>query len=175
MSDETAFLNKLLELPADDNTRLIYADWLEERGDAMSRTKAKYLRAIVGRPQYAAELENHQKLLQPLARQLDVAWLAIVDTVMIENCPHYVLKLFNPNGHSVAEYFCPRTWDQLQPTEQAKVRSCQACRETVYYCEDLKTAHEHADYDQCVALTLRQDRQENDLGFVRLYHEMERR
>ena len=30
-NDEDAFLRKILENPADDVTRLVYADWLQER------------------------------------------------------------------------------------------------------------------------------------------------
>jgi uncharacterized protein (TIGR02996 family) len=33
MSDEAAFLNAILANPEDDAPRLVYADWLEERGD----------------------------------------------------------------------------------------------------------------------------------------------
>ena len=31
MSEEDAFLAALRELPTDDTTRLVYADWLDER------------------------------------------------------------------------------------------------------------------------------------------------
>src|SRR5579884_4103642 len=33
MTRENAFLQAILENPADDTARLVYADWLEERGD----------------------------------------------------------------------------------------------------------------------------------------------
>ncbi len=33
MSDETAFLKNILDDPDEDANRLVYADWLEERGD----------------------------------------------------------------------------------------------------------------------------------------------
>src|SRR3954469_21035380 len=33
MSDEAAFLRAIHEAPADDAPRLVYADWLDERGD----------------------------------------------------------------------------------------------------------------------------------------------
>jgi uncharacterized protein (TIGR02996 family) len=42
MSEERAFLDALAENPADDLTRLVYADWLEERG----QSKARYLRLV---------------------------------------------------------------------------------------------------------------------------------
>jgi uncharacterized protein (TIGR02996 family) len=44
MPDEQAFLNALKSSPADDTTRLVYADWLDERGES---AKAGYLRHIV--------------------------------------------------------------------------------------------------------------------------------
>jgi uncharacterized protein (TIGR02996 family) len=40
MSDDEPFLRAILATPEDMATRLIYADWLEERGDA----RAEYLR-----------------------------------------------------------------------------------------------------------------------------------
>lgn len=43
MSDEDAFLAALAENPADDVRRLVYADWLEERGET---EKATYLRLV---------------------------------------------------------------------------------------------------------------------------------
>lgn len=43
MSDEAAFLAALKANPADDTTRLVYADWLDEHGEA---AKAEYLRLI---------------------------------------------------------------------------------------------------------------------------------
>ncbi len=37
MTPDEAFLQAIRECPADDTPRLIYSDWLEERGDAASR------------------------------------------------------------------------------------------------------------------------------------------
>jgi uncharacterized protein (TIGR02996 family) len=44
MSDEQAFLDPLKANPADDTTRLVYADWLDDHGEA---AKAEYLRLVV--------------------------------------------------------------------------------------------------------------------------------
>jgi uncharacterized protein (TIGR02996 family) len=44
MSDEAAFLAALRANPADDLTRLVYADWLDEHGET---AKAEYLRLVV--------------------------------------------------------------------------------------------------------------------------------
>ncbi len=44
MSEESAFIQMLGEHPADDTTRLVYADWLDERDESL---KAEYLRLVV--------------------------------------------------------------------------------------------------------------------------------
>ena len=47
MSDEAAFLEVLKANSADDTTRLVYADWLDEHGEP---AKAEYLRLITQLP-----------------------------------------------------------------------------------------------------------------------------
>jgi uncharacterized protein (TIGR02996 family) len=75
MSEETAFLDALATDPADDVTRLVYADWLEERGDE----RGDYLR---GEIEFAALEEFHPRrdelalTLASLRERIDVAWLA---------------------------------------------------------------------------------------------------
>jgi uncharacterized protein (TIGR02996 family) len=67
MADERAFLAAILESPEDDCTKLVYADWLEERGDP----RAEYLRLVVqARRQKAVTPEQrrrHQELSTELA------------------------------------------------------------------------------------------------------------
>jgi uncharacterized protein (TIGR02996 family) len=62
MSDEDAFLRAILDHPADDAPRLVYADWLDERGDRVSVRKARFLRttaqAVRARPRDRQVLER---------------------------------------------------------------------------------------------------------------------
>ena len=55
MTDEQAFLNALKANPADDTTRLVYADWLDEHGDPL---RAEFIRVqcelATGRGEYPA-------------------------------------------------------------------------------------------------------------------------
>jgi uncharacterized protein (TIGR02996 family) len=44
VSDEAALLRTIMEHPDDDAARLVYADWLEERGDANNVTRAELIR-----------------------------------------------------------------------------------------------------------------------------------
>lgn len=66
MSDEGAFLAAIRANPADDLTRLVYADWLDERGDARGeyiRLQAEIARAAPHTDQYAA-LRSRLKVLR---------------------------------------------------------------------------------------------------------------
>jgi uncharacterized protein (TIGR02996 family) len=69
MSEESAFLDAVRTNPEDIATRLVYADWLEERGDA----RGEYLRL-------EAEVERIQARLQELRKQLDSGWLNVVSS-----------------------------------------------------------------------------------------------
>lgn len=44
MNEEQAFLQAIVDNPDDDAPRLIFADWLEERGDKDSRARAEFIR-----------------------------------------------------------------------------------------------------------------------------------
>jgi len=74
MSDEAAFLDALKANPADDLTRLVFADWLDDRDEPQ---KAQYLRAVVdltrlsgGTPEYTEAAGR----LYTACRRTDPAW-----------------------------------------------------------------------------------------------------
>jgi uncharacterized protein (TIGR02996 family) len=65
-SDDEAFIRAIVAAPVDDAPRLVYADWLDERGD----TRGAYLRA---------EIKSHAARKRvPGAGQLDPVWVARV-------------------------------------------------------------------------------------------------
>jgi uncharacterized protein (TIGR02996 family) len=45
MATDQAFLDAILDAPDDDTPRLVYADWLEERGRPPDRARAEFIRA----------------------------------------------------------------------------------------------------------------------------------
>jgi hypothetical protein len=103
--------------------RLVYADWLEEKGDA----RAAFLRAQVGSG--------------PLPQlELDPDWVAQVDRTPIENCP----------GVQFA-YACPKKWEDLAPRSE-RVRFCGACQQEVHHCTSVAEAQSHAWQGHCVAV-----------------------
>jgi uncharacterized protein (TIGR02996 family) len=109
----------------DEHARLVYADWLEERGDA---ARAEYVRlqaAIVRAPmdtlaQHLAYL-NASKRLRELAGALSLDWRIQVARPAVEGCR--------------APGRCTQDWGQLVPTDHPRTRSCPACGHAVRYCE----------------------------------------
>ncbi len=96
MHEEQAFLDQLMGDPSDDVTRLVYADWLEERGEV----RGTYLRA---EQQLAALSEDDPRFaalereVAEQSRALDGNWLAIAgkswDVWLVRSHPYLKLPL----------------------------------------------------------------------------------
>jgi uncharacterized protein (TIGR02996 family) len=77
MTPEDAFLQDIVEHPDDDAPRLVYADWLEERGDRQSVARAEFIRvqvelaAGVADPDRRAALGGRQ---HELLKKWQTAW-----------------------------------------------------------------------------------------------------
>jgi uncharacterized protein (TIGR02996 family) len=67
VTDDEAFVRAIVAAPADDAPRLVYADWLEERGDP----RGAYLRAELKKP-------RDPRSLGSLGATLDPIWVARV-------------------------------------------------------------------------------------------------
>jgi uncharacterized protein (TIGR02996 family) len=139
MTDEAGFIQAILAAPQDDGLRLVYADWLEERGD----TRADFLRTQVLfaslRPKHPRRAILARRLRQ-LRQSLDAAWLASLDRPPIENCG---LQF---------RFACPKQWEALRPTENASVRFCDRCERRVFYCHSVGEARGLALRGECVAV-----------------------
>ena len=154
MPTEEDFLRKVLENPAEDTTRLVYADWLDEQGDAPSKTKADFLRLEIRLAAIPERSLNHirfAKHRQQLAAALDSEWLAVISHPRLDRC-------------SVEfEFECPKRWSNLTPTDQPQERYCDTCRRSVYYCTTISAARAHAVAGHCVAVSLALVRRPGDL------------
>jgi uncharacterized protein (TIGR02996 family) len=76
MTQEQGFLDQLTASPGDDVTRLVYADWLEDRGDP----RAAYLRAEQELARLAENDARYAQLEQAVSEQaacLPAEWLAV--------------------------------------------------------------------------------------------------
>jgi uncharacterized protein (TIGR02996 family) len=152
MSDEAAFLNAILAKPTDNAPRLVYADWLNERGDPLADAKAGYLRdtalLMTARARHAKRLWRR---LHAAAASLPSDWLAVVSRVTIENCGNeFQLR-------------CPKQWEELTATADLKVRACAECKQAVYYCATIHEARAHAGRGECVCVELGFPRTPGDL------------
>ena len=120
MTDETPFLRAILARPGDATNHLVYADWLEERGD--SRAPLLRLDPELERLSYVAWLErdghldyylqnfpevkreaDERRATEPLRTQrrtlsatLDPAWVAFIDTL---GCPFQPFFFFDNHGN----------------------------------------------------------------------------
>jgi uncharacterized protein (TIGR02996 family) len=76
MIDEPGFLAQLYTNPADDTTRLVYADWLEERGDR----RGAYLRQeveVAGLDEWSDGYRDRERELSRLRQGLPAEWLEL--------------------------------------------------------------------------------------------------
>ena len=74
---DEAFLTAIRTQPADSTSRLVYADWLDERDDP----RGEYLRLLCAAAGWAQATENRERViarLQELCAEFDPEWLATV-------------------------------------------------------------------------------------------------
>jgi uncharacterized protein (TIGR02996 family) len=144
MSDEDSFLRAILANPADDAPRLIYADWLDEKGDRVSEIKAAYLRDTTALMMVRATPERVmlEDRLKAAAAKIDSRWLAVVSKLQIEACD------------ALFQLSCPKQWENLKPTEDPRIRHCDSCGKSVYFSDTILEARTHAQRGRCVALNV---------------------
>lgn len=168
MHEESDFLRALLANPADDTTRLVYADWLEERSGNQEAAKARFLR-LTTQLSGSSGKKSIKTELQLLAAKLDTDWLAIVSRLKIENCG---AMRANPESvheaRNLFELVCDMRWDELTVTDHAVIRFCETCHQNVHYCDTIMNAREHARQGHCVAVDLGIIRRNGDLRPPRL-------
>jgi len=116
MTEDEAFIRMIVANPGDDAPRLIYADWLEERGDS----RGEYLRAGVTWMPRLHEVETREKAerqLRHAARLLDPVWVARVTVPPFGICCDRVS--WNDRGSSITN----SRIDQLESRLQIRLPS----------------------------------------------------
>jgi uncharacterized protein (TIGR02996 family) len=131
----------------DDDSRTIYADWLEERGELVRAEFLRVQQTIVDAPidtleQKAVFLTATRRLCE-LAASIDVDWRMRVARPAVEGC------------RLAFEIPCKMDWGQLEPTDRPDIRHCNTCRKTVRYCTSEQDALELAVQGQCVVVDVR--------------------
>ncbi|MCX5742270.1 MAG: TIGR02996 domain-containing protein [Proteobacteria bacterium] len=106
---EDQFLVAIRANPTDTASRMVYSDWLEQRGLA---AHAAFVRDESG------EISDATFLAES-----DLDWRAITSRTAIDHCT-------KPR--------CPRVWDRLVAmTDDERSRYCGTCQQRVYFCDDL--------------------------------------
>ena len=120
MSDEDAFLRAIQSNPKDDAPRLVYADWLDERGDEHSTRKAQFLRMTARLLTARSNIgRNYWEIkLRAAAGNLESDWLAVVSKLPIEKCA------------ALFEFRCPKRWENLRDgrSERSRLRRLRETR-----------------------------------------------
>lgn len=135
----------------DEASRIVYADWLEHRGDLV---RAEFLRVQHQLSTLAADdaaFEPATDRLRELGAHVDLEWRARVARPAIEGCD------------ASFDFLCPKEWGALEATEQTAVRFCGACKHHVFYSATIREAREHAARGECVALDVEAARWTADL------------
>lgn len=121
----------------DDVSRLVYADWLDERGRP---ERAEWLRLLAA---YATAPEPRRaeirERLEDLKETIEVRWRLRVARPRIARC---------------SEAACPKVWEALAPTSRRHIRACGACARDVYYCGTATAAHGHHEFGDRVAVDI---------------------
>src|SRR5262245_58493353 len=78
MSDEEGFLEAIQADPGDDFSRLVYADWLEERGDSRGEFLRLHL-ALRSLPPDHPHRSSGEQALSRLRKGLDPGWLMLAE------------------------------------------------------------------------------------------------
>jgi uncharacterized protein (TIGR02996 family) len=141
---EADFLAQLRAQPNDDETRLVYADWLEESGQNI---KAEFLRLqcrllaggvlLFDSDPDAVALQERLRALSPAS---DAWWRALTARPAIEKCEDVRFK-----------FKCPKRWTELTPTEEPAVRHCGTCDRHVHFCATREEVIARGAAKECVA------------------------
>jgi len=134
----------------DETSRIVYADWLEDQGEAV---RAEFLRAqdlLVATAVDDPLFRERSDRMRELAAAIDVSWRYKVARPLIENC-------------MAVEFECPRDWGSLATTEKRNVRYCGSCEKQVFYCSTVDDARRHTQRGHCVAVDIVPLRHPRDL------------
>jgi uncharacterized protein (TIGR02996 family) len=133
MIEETTFVAAILAAPRDDTPRLVFADWLDERGDPRGEllriaTQLEAIESLVpptdmrGRLARVRQIGRLSRRWRDLIRPEHRAWLATLHRGPLR-CGGV------PDGE------CPGRWDRLPPEDgRPFARFCRTCNRWVRLC-----------------------------------------
>jgi len=145
------FLAAIAAAPRDDDTRVVYSDWLDENG---RHDEAAFIRAQLAIKPLAPETPEFQELstrIRVLAANMAPEWRRVVAHAPLENCGfRYEVK-------------CPKRWESLAPSASPSTRFCDGCQRDVHYARTIGEARQLAQAGECLVVDLGQRREPGDL------------
>src|SRR4051812_509256 len=112
----------------DHASRLIYADWLEERNEPVRAEYVRLQEVLIEADAADGAFVERAERLRHIASRVPTEWRLRLARTPIERC-------------AVAfEIPCPRDWGSLAPTGRDAERHCGACNKTVRYCTTVEEA-----------------------------------
>jgi uncharacterized protein (TIGR02996 family) len=136
----------------DAQSREVYADWLEERGELVRASFLRVQDQLVGVRPDDDRFRVLTAQLGALAAQIDAGWRIRIASPSVERCG------------AAFDFRCPMTWSALQPTARDGVRHCNGCQRDVYYALSVGEARAFAKQGHCVALDAASARWPRDLA-----------
>jgi hypothetical protein len=123
--------------------RRAYAAWLSERGDVRGEA--------LGLAIELAERDDEVKRarMSEIVEGIEAGWWRLVGSART------ILGCGAARGQTPRVRFafvCPKTWEQLEPTAQERVRHCGACRERVVRCDTVEEANAAALRAACISV-----------------------
>jgi uncharacterized protein (TIGR02996 family) len=122
MSEERAFLAAITANPADDLSRLVYADWLDERGDVRGEFLRLHL-ALRSLPPDHPHRASGEQALSRLRKGIELRWLALAEPerahLRAEPPVQPVCMCFEPGYHD-------RKWSEVEFHVEAQDTECDA-------------------------------------------------
>ena len=146
MAQDAPFIDAIRRDAEPDVARLIYADWLDDRG---AGARAEYLRLLTQlkelwttlanesdaphRLQYVEPIARATLRLRELCNSIEREWLAQVHRGKVKKCDY----------SSREQPACPSLWEKLEDTDSPLVRRCGQCDDRVNFCFSWSEAEQH--------------------------------
>lgn len=182
---EWEYVTEIAKKPDDQSLYVAYIAWLKESIKETTHWHMKMKRWNKIHFLEAQEAEDFTTMHRK-AEHCDPNWLAIVSRPPIVNCgrpdaDHYAsMQKWWKIAHSShreksldewienhpsfrMDFVCSKTWNEMTPTENRKVRFCGDCKKNVYFCDNIMEARELGNQGCCIGVDVGIQRRKNDL------------
>ena len=138
--EESKLVSPLISGRRDQFDAAAYVAFLRSKNDP----RGELLELIVRCDQAGVDDPAARARISELREQVWEGWVRLV-------APHWLLGCRDKEAVTFS-YQCPRTWAELAPTANPRIRHCEGCGETVHRCNTLAEAESHAIARRCISI-----------------------